>query len=122
MNKCKQCDAVVNPKWKKCFVCGATLTVNKPEEVTITHKQIREIDSEEFTNNKQAVKIYSNVLGGKLWVVSNENIKNKIAGDGLTVYLPHEIKHFSKINATPNEIRKIHAIKAMFLGSNIVWN
>ena len=35
-------------------------------------------------------------------------------------YLPHEIEHLVKINATADEIRKIHALKKMFPSSKIV--
>ena len=41
-------------------------------------------------------------------------------GFALVAYLPHEIEHLVKINATADEIKKIHAVEEVFPGSTIV--
>ena len=118
MSRCKNCGAVVNPKWDKCFACGLPINLNKSTEPTITKEQIVKMPLKEFNSSNLAVKVYSEVLGREIWFVSNEKIRDKVAtSEGLATYLPHELMHFVKIGATPEELKKIHMVKEIFPGS-----
>lgn len=119
MNKCKQCTAVVNPKWQKCLVCDSPLGRN-PDQNTVNHEHITSMPLDEFTKNKLAIKVFSKLLGEEIWIVSNEEMKNKVADEGLPIYLPLELEHLIKIRAEPEELKKIHLAKTVFQGSSIV--
>ena len=122
MNRCKQCNAVVNPKWKKCLVCEELLGANEPQEYALTHEQICSMTLVEFTKKNLAIKVYSEVLGELVWMVSNEKLIHQVKDDGSVTYLPSELEYLLNLKATPDDIKKIHAIKESFSGSKIVWN
>lgn len=122
MNKCKQCNAVVNPKWGKCFACHALLVENRPHENNTNHDHITFMPLDKFGKSNMAIKVYSELLREEIWIVSNEEMKNKVADEGLVVFLPHEIQHLTKIRAATDEIKKIHMVKKTFLGSDFVFN
>lgn len=122
MDRCKNCNAVVNPKWVKCLACGLPLNLNEQHEPTIIKDQIVNKTLKEFSENNLAIKVYSEVLKKEISFVSNEEMKNQLKEGELVTYLPHELEHLVKLRATPEEINKIHMIKEIFPKSEIVWN
>jgi hypothetical protein len=68
-----------------------------------------------------AVRIYSELLGEDLWLLSDEKMREYL-DDALEVYLPGEIKHLSEIEPSSDHLRKIHECKKIFSSSKIVWN
>ena len=114
VNKCKQCNAVVNPKWQKCLVCGASLLANTFQGDVIDPDQIASMPIEDFAKQNLAVKVHSAVLGQQIYFVSNTDIMNELKDEGLAIYLPHELGYLIKLQATEEEIKKIHTIKEVF--------
>ena len=114
VNKCKQCNAVVNPKWQKCLVCGASLLANTFQGDVIDPDQIASMPIEDFAKQNLAVKVHSAVLGQQIYFVSNIDIMNALKDEGLAIYLPHELGYLIKRKATAEEIKRINSIKGVF--------
>lgn len=47
----------------------------------------------EFATSGFAMKVYSEVLSEEIYIASDKEIRDLIEGDGLAVYLPHELSH-----------------------------
>ena len=119
MNRCKNCNAVVNPKWDKCFACGLPLKLNKSKEPTITKEQIVKMPLKEFNSNNLAIKVYSKVLGREIWFTSNEKMRDQLDEGKLIAYLPQELEHLIRIKPEPEELKKIHLVKETFTESEV---
>lgn len=119
MDRCKNCKAVVNPKWSKCFACGLPLNLNKPKEPTTTKEQIVYMTLKEFSRNRLAMKVYSKALKKEVWFVSNEKMRDQLDEGKLVAYLPQELKHLIMVKPEPEELKKIHLVKETFPGSEV---
>ena len=113
---------------KEDRLCYEFIGKGKPDPNTVTEllqglkKQKNEILSYlRFAQSNAAVKIHSNLLNEDIWLLSDEKMRESL-DDDLVVYLPGEIKHLTRINVSPEQLRKIHACKKVFPGSKIVWN
>jgi len=72
-----------------------------------------------FPRVNMAIKVFSETLQENLYLVSNEGMQKYVSGEKLVSYLPHEIEHLIKLQATPDVIKKIHKAKELFVGSEI---
>ena len=109
-------------------LCYEFIGKGKPDPTTVTAllqklkaQKDEIINYLNFTQNNTAVKIYSGLLHEDIWLLSDDKMQSKIHDD-LVVYFPEEIGHLSKLKASSEHIRKVHAIKKIFPGSKIVWN
>jgi hypothetical protein len=109
MDRCLNCNAAMNPKWGKCLACG----------LPINDKQIETMSLDAFSKSNLAVKIWSDLLGEEVYFCSDEKMVDKIKGEGLVCYLPHELKYLVAVKPTKDVVRKVHEIKALFGGSEI---
>lgn len=73
------------------------------------------------SGNRFAYKVYSELLGKEIWLLSDDGMLKEITGD-VPAYLTGEIDYLVKHRLTRDEIRKINLVKEIFSGSKIVWN
>ena len=109
-------------------LCYEFIGKGKPDRTTATDLlQKLKAQKEEivnylkFTQNNTAMKIHSDLLHEDIWLLSGERMRSKIH-DELVAYFPEEIGYLSKIKASSDHIKKVHAVKKIFPGSKIVWN
>ena len=114
MNRCRNCNAVVNNKWKKCLVCESPLNLNYTRVSPMHRDEVASMELTEFAKRNLAIQVYSELLGQQMCFVSNQEIRKKVAKEGLPTYLPHELEHLITVKATSDEIKKIHMIKELF--------
>jgi len=82
-------------------------------------KAVENLSLEEFKERKLAIRIKSEVLNGEeFYLVSNDEIRDRLKREGFVSYLPDEI---SALREKSHEmIRKIHETKKIFLGSKVI--
>ena len=112
-------NAVVNSKWKKCFVCGLLLNTIHTHEPPVSKDEVALMGLHEFAKHNLIIKVHSELLGKHICFVSNEVLRNEIADEDFVTYLPQELEHLIKVKATLDEIKKIHMIKELFPGSRV---
>jgi hypothetical protein len=93
----------------------------KKQETPATLESIPGIKLSEFERRDLAVEIYSEVIGCTLWLCSNEKMVRRIrkdAPDSVT-YTTAELRSLLRLNTDAENMKKIHDIKSVFLGSTI---
>jgi hypothetical protein len=69
---------------------------------------------------RYAVKIYSPILGGYLWVVQDKEAQPNIISEEVPVYEADEIEELGRLKGlTHEELRLVHEAKKVFKGSTI---
>lgn len=93
------------------------LRERKKVEDDVEKRGIGSIDA--FAGANMAIKIYSEILQENLFFVSNERLKNQVKGDGLVIYLPHELKNIIMLKLQPEDMKRLHFVKQVFRESVI---
>ncbi len=70
--------------------------------------------ADDYSKRKEAVRIYSEVVGDYVYLVSNESVLSHMKAEGLVCYTPEEIIHMGKLSA--EEVKAIHCVKKQFGG------
>lgn len=96
------------------------VALNESTKATVNKEQVEGMTLEAFVKANLAVKVYSEVLGKKIYFVSNKRMKNLVKDEGLVIYLPHELEHLIRLKPGPEELGMIHQIKEVFPESQIV--
>jgi hypothetical protein len=123
VDRCKKCNAVINPRWSECFVCGNSL--NETVENTLGQQEIENIKNmnlNDFSKTSMAIKINSPHYG-IFYFVSNKEALKKLKeqeGNSLVVYLPNELKHILKAGLETEQIEAIHKTKGLFPLSRVI--
>ena len=68
---------------------------------------------------RYAVKLYSPVLGGFLWVVQDSNDWPNLKEKGDPVYDNQEIKELQGKGLNPGELKAVHEVKKAFKSSRV---
>jgi len=69
-----------------------------------------------------AVKIYSTILGGYLWVVQDRERWPHMEGGDVPLYDAQEIRELQEKNPSKEELKAVHEIKKVFKGSTVTDN
>ncbi|HEX3037279.1 MAG TPA: hypothetical protein VHT73_19515 [Thermodesulfobacteriota bacterium] len=91
-------------------------------EPTFTLENITNVRLSELAKLDIALQIYSDVLGCEIWLCYNEAMATQVRKDdpGAVIYTIAEVKRLIFLNPDPDDIRRIHATKALFPGSKII--
>jgi hypothetical protein len=73
----------------------------------------------DFSRTQLALKVKSAVLGETILFVSNEAVAEKMKEEGFICYTARELTWLCRKQLLPEELRKIHEVKAVFPGSRI---
>ena len=74
----------------------------------------------EFGVSSLALIIESSGLGEKICFAANDKIAKEMEREGYVAYTPNELEMLIHKNPSPEELKGIHAVKAVFSGSRIV--
>jgi len=75
---------------------------------------------EEFGKSKLAIKVQSTVINKITWFVSNESVAADLRKEGFVCYTAKELERLTRKQFSPDELKKIHEVKTVFPGSNII--
>ena len=98
---------------------GAIVEISKQEKakVLIDGGYVRPLLPPDESGKVQAARIYSNIPGAEVWVVTHPEAISYIP-DGEVYFLPEEVRYLK--DATPNEIRMIYQVKKELGSSSIL--
>lgn len=99
-----------------------TTLVEFEDAIVFNSNMVPEISLTEFARCNIALKIYSSVLNCHVWFCSDEEIANQVRRDGpeSSTYTVDEIMNLIKLKPNPDELRRIHNAKEVFVDSKIV--
>lgn len=83
-------------------------------------RDIANMPLETFTKANMTVKVASEVLGEDILFVSNDEIAKGLKDEGLVVYTAQELKAIVKLNPDPEALKRIHEVKQVFKGSEVI--
>lgn len=120
--KCSACGAVVNPNWKACIVCDHPLNDYRlidPDDVEAMFKLLK-MPLSQFKKGGYLIRVRCRHLGGEeVFIASSEKHAEIGRSEGLICYLPDELLHLIKGQATPEEVRAVHMVKKELGGTLI---
>ena len=91
----------------------------KLKNLDLEGEGIMTITSEEFKKRKLVIRIRSEVLSGEeFYLVSNEELRDRLKIQNLVCYLPDEILALRE--KSHEMIKKIHETKKIFPGSKVI--
>lgn len=90
-------------------------------EFTCSFESIPAMRLADFGSRDIAIEIYSEVLGCKLWLCSNDKMAEKIEKEapGQVCYIAEELRHLISHRPSHESLRMIHEVKVTNSGSSI---
>jgi len=75
---------------------------------------------EQFGKSRLAIKVESSVLNEVICFASNESVAAELRKEGFVCYTAKELQALTGKQFHPEEVKKLHEIKTVFLGCNII--
>ncbi len=99
-----------------------TQKVNNKETQSLSIEQISQMQLEKFAKRNMALDIYSEILGCTIWLCSNQEMVKQVKTDDpeAITYTVDEIMNLIRLTPDPEELRRIHNAKEVFVDSKIV--
>mgnify|MGYP001497890704 CR=1 FL=1 len=81
---------------------------------------VENMSLEQFGKSRLALKVESAVLNETVYFTPNETIAALLRREGFTCYTARELEVLTRKQFQLKELKKLHEIKAVFPGSNII--
>jgi len=99
-----------------------TRLVEFEDAIVFNSNKVPEISLTEVARCNIALKIYSSVLNCHVWFCPDEQMVEEILEDdpAAITYTVDEIMNLTKLNPSPEQLRRIHDAKEVFTGSKLI--
>ncbi len=94
----------------------------EPQNPSFEIEGISRLTLFELSKRNIAVEVRSEILGCKIWLCSNQEMAKQVKTDdpeGVT-YTVDELRHLLTLKVSPEELKRIHNAKEVFVDSKIV--
>ena len=81
---------------------------------------IENMNLEQLSKSRLAIKVESSILNEVICFTSNETIATELRKEGFTCYTARELEVLARKEIQPEELKRLHEIKMVFPGCNVV--
>lgn len=81
---------------------------------------VENMNLEQFSKSRLAIKVESSILNEVICFAANENVATELRREGFVCYTAKELQALIRKQFQPEELKKLHEIKEVFPGCNII--